>query len=65
MGYYVVIMGYSGLLWVIPGYYGVLSHPSYLRIIVLSWYNVLFFNICVAFSEINIFPHLINSSNLF
>ena len=27
MGYYVVIMGYSGLLWVILGYYGVLS-PS-------------------------------------
>ena len=22
-----VIMGYSGLLWVIPGYYEVLSHP--------------------------------------
>ena len=21
------IMGYYGLLWVIPGYYGVLSHP--------------------------------------
>ena len=25
MGYYRVIIGYSGLLWVMPGYYGVLS----------------------------------------
>ena len=27
VSYYEVIIGYSGLLWVIPGYFGVLSHP--------------------------------------
>ena len=41
--------------------------PEYLRIIVLSLtlYNMLFFNVFVVFSEINIFSHSINSSNLF
>ena len=37
----------------------------YVRIIVLSLYNVLFFIVFVVFSEINSFSHLINSSNLF
>ena len=34
-------------------------------IFVLSLYDVLFFNVFVVFIEINIYSHLINSSNLF
>ena len=37
----------------------------YLRKSVLSLYNVLYLNIFVVFSEINIFSLSINSSNLF
>ena len=31
-----VIMDYSGLLWVIPGYYGVSSHPIRVAVFVVD-----------------------------